>query len=97
MTGGPSITALAAAVAGHRPGGVRTISTERDLAPAATCYDAHVWVHANGHVVRCRLTAAPEVPGSSAIGRKPTAPLALPVIGMETANADALCWARTRS
>jgi hypothetical protein len=37
------------------------------------------------------------MPGSSAIGRKPTAPLALPVIGMETANADALCWARTRS
>jgi len=75
MTDGPGITGLAAAVAGHRPGGVRTISTERDLAAAACC-DTHARVYANGHLVRWRLTAAPEAPDSPAIGRKPTVPLA---------------------
>jgi hypothetical protein len=35
MTGEPSITGLAAAVAGHRPGGVSTIARERDLVAAS--------------------------------------------------------------
>lgn len=35
MTGEPSVTGLAAPVAGHRPGGVSAITRERDLAAAA--------------------------------------------------------------
>ena len=67
MTGGPSITGLPAA-AGHRPGGVRTISTERDLAAAAACYDAHFWVHANRHVV---LSAHRSPRSAVLIGHRP--------------------------
>jgi hypothetical protein len=35
MTGEPSMIGLAAAVAGHRPGGVSTIARERDLVAAS--------------------------------------------------------------
>jgi len=35
MTGEPGIIGLAATAAGHRPGGVSTIATERDLVAAS--------------------------------------------------------------